>query len=463
MKQFVESIRRQFAVDSKRLWLGPFLLISAALLYRPTLRFVDEFSARDDWFAFYPLLFLPVFAERMIGRRVAYDAIEISSGALLYAIGYITGVHSMMWLGGLWLLLVVCAGFGLRFHMAGRLLLLLVPPVSEKFALVAGFSLRLQLSELAGYLLHFFGPVEVHGALILFRNVEFMVDPACSGLRMLNALVLIGLLLHHFYGDKIGANFKNKLFAAALLPVAFLLWLGTNLLRIVILVLFHIPTDSLRHGAAGLGLFLAIVAFPLLLLCFLYYSEPPGEQRSQKTFSISPAGAFLICVLLWLVVVLLPHRTPQPAPPWPDSIHSFQRLDADFGRALNPVVTAYGNTRGRLIVKRGLQFFSLGHPPRLCWQGLGFRLTHEFPANVAQLGAIQRAGLLRDGQRFEMAYWYEPLGDDFRGNAISEIDWRWRQAVYGSGFLLVNVIAPDLEALDGFLLEMGRERVGGFF
>ena len=72
---------------------------------------------------------------------------------------------------------------------AGRLALfslILMSPLCEFFTNVFGFPVRLQLTQMAGFILHTIDK-EYHteGNVLLKGNTEFSVDAACMGLHML--------------------------------------------------------------------------------------------------------------------------------------------------------------------------------------------------------------------------------------------------------------------------------------
>src|SRR5664279_1000751 len=86
---------------------------------------------------------------------------------------------------------------------AGRLALvclILMSPLSEYFANVFGFPIRLQLTQLAGHVLHSVDSAyHTEGNTLLKGTAEFSVDTACMGLHMLISSLLTGMILLGIY------------------------------------------------------------------------------------------------------------------------------------------------------------------------------------------------------------------------------------------------------------------------
>ena len=175
------------------------LIIWSALMPEPTRWFATYVAEGSGLFAFYPLLFLPFFIKFHPGffsilRRAPQTDFaplgipEISffaAGSLLMLLGILSGTPSLRWVGGTLLFFNVLDLLGLHTGWRGRVLILLLPPFTVERITILSFPLRLFLSENAGRILKVLDPgTSVSGNLIIYRGQEYLLDPACEGLKM---------------------------------------------------------------------------------------------------------------------------------------------------------------------------------------------------------------------------------------------------------------------------------------
>ena len=139
--------------------------------------------------------------------------------------------------------------------------LFLVAPIFQYAADVFSFPIRLQLTRWAGLLFEFMlHDISTKGNVIYCRGNEFAVDPACMGLNMLVASLLLGVIFIGFYQRKLGKGVPWY-WVLLYLGVVLVLNVISNLVRIILLVLFNLMPGNWLHDTAGL---LCLVVYVLL-------------------------------------------------------------------------------------------------------------------------------------------------------------------------------------------------------
>ena len=290
-----------------------FTIAWVLILYRPAYNYhiieMRNQDLLDAIFPFYPLLFLPLFAGRTNSTLSIYDYLQIGVSGLLCAAGQYTGIQCVIWIGGIWLGLTLIKAFGLQIATGGKLLFLLTPPFTHKSTLVFGFPLRLKLTQFSVQFLKILDPTAVaRGNIINFQEGVFSVDPACEGLKMLIATILLFLIIQRRYFLQFRLprkqmspkregreSYQNSLFMnshilkniipACIALLVIVLWLISNLIRIIILVIGNIPPESPKHDFIGIIIFLITVAFPILVI---YELLVPHIDISDHTYRNNP-------------------------------------------------------------------------------------------------------------------------------------------------------------------------------
>lgn len=440
-------------------------LTIGAILYHPLLLRVEELGAGSLFNGirpFYPLLFLPFFRETIppgVGRR---DLFEGSLALLPLFFGAWTGIQGLIFLGGAWLGLAVAPAAGHLFHLRARLLLLLLPPFSTAPELLFGFPLRIVLSRTAtGALAFLDANVRARGNTILFQRSEFTVDPACEGLKMLTALIVLLLLLPGRRSNRIGFFRREMVF---LTPPAILLWLAANLVRIVVLIVGKIPAGSPLHEMTGILTFFLIVVLPLIVFRQLLFSNREEEFSSRESDSAyrrfesvrSSVPVLMATALVALAVHLFPGQNRTVYPSWPTTLAGFRAFDR-AGRA-NGEIIAYRRDQMALIIKHNDAVYRLGHNPRQCWQGLGYRFLGEEEIALPGGGRVRQARLIRSQKSgngkpgaYRLIWWYQQIpnvsrnekgqGPD-RTQTASELVWRLETLLRKRRYVQINLFAP---------------------
>lgn len=305
---------------------------------------------------------------------------------------------------------------------------LLTLPVLSNFAEVFSFPIRLSLSSAAGRVLS----AGVYGDTIDYNGSAFLVDPACMGLQMLIASGFGGLLL-------VGLNQKKycrELRTGALLVVGVLAIacnVLSNLLRIVLLVFFHVLPGNL-HETIGLLCFALYGMAPLVPLTawmvrrFGREIPPTVEKRDRRRPFLEWSLLFTVAVTLFL---------PRPD----DAVRPISNvIPAGFQRKLladGIVQLSAPGTFWYIKPIKGCLYAE--HNPLICWTGCGYELR-----DVKETNGIYTAELDKGPERLYTAWWY----DNGRRHTTSQLAWRWDAATGAPPYALVNVTASTPESLE---------------
>lgn len=320
-----------------------------------------------------------------------------------------------------------------KIPFAGLCALVISSPVFTYGATAFSFPLRMHLAEWVGSWLRIGQPgTLVHGAVIEQQGYEFSVDPACMGLHMLSLSLLFGLILLGWLQRKTG-RYLPFFPALFYLLLVFLLNLLANLLRMVLLVQFHLLPGNFLHDLVG------------LLCLFLYVILPAGwmirkfMDRWGRPYQALPfAGISFNLPLVLLSVALLVAALRL------NRADSYDRFDQNAQRSVpgyrlsvfEPGIVKMENDRSLVYVKCLRGFYDTEHHPSMCWSGAGYDFSEVKTENIGGT-EVFTARLQRNREKLYTAWWYED------GSSTTTSQWAWRrdQLLQGSQFVLVNLTA----------------------
>lgn len=145
------------------------------------------------------------------------------------------------------------------------LTLFCMSPVFGHLSSIFAFPLRLELTRIAGHILAASGnDVTASGNLIRSGGLDFSVDPACMGLHMLQC-ALLSMMMIGLFRQRYGRRLPGYLTGCAL-AVCVAVNIGSNLLRIVIPVLFRLAPGTAMHELVGILCLAGYVLLPCGLL-----------------------------------------------------------------------------------------------------------------------------------------------------------------------------------------------------
>jgi exosortase N len=323
---------------------------------------------------------------------------------------------------------------------AGRLVffsLILMSPLCEYFTNVFGFPLRLQITQMAGFILHVFDKAyHTEGNVLLKGTTEFSVDAACMGLHMLISSLLTGLILLGIYQRRL----KKKL------PLIYLIIAGitililnlfSNLIRIISLVEFQIPPENNMHAVIGLVCFVIYVLLPSVVLVKFILSRLGFDHNWQTgNLRLTPkeiAIQFSLLLMIFGIGFAGKNR----------SVNEY--LSTGTVKApgykienLRDAIVKLSTDKGLIYLKPILGFYSSDHQPTMCWKGSGYEFRKLVTRNLdGQM--IYTSTLEKGNDKLYTAWWY----DNGELKTISQFTWRWDSFKHNRPWVLVNVTAES--------------------
>jgi exosortase N len=357
--------------------------------------------------------------------------------------------------------------FGLAFYVLfileffiGRvntLILFLVAvasPVFTQISVILSFPIRLVLSDWACTLLSLVGlDIRADGNMILLSGYSFTVDEACMGLSMLAISLLMGIfiIVHHY---KLTGHKLSFLYLLLFFSIVFCLNIITNLLRIMLLVLFRILPENAMHEVVGI---LCLVFYTMIPLYFLGRwiirwkgTLLPGREQTIKTVS---KRSLLMLLLVAMAVTVTGFsidavRTDSEAEHARVSMPNMVLAEIDGG------ITKLTNNELLIYVKPIPEFFTGEHTPLICWKGSGF-LFKQVKKDIIAGRQIFTGTLIKDNTQLYTAWWYT----DGEIETINQVTWRSKMLITGNDFCLVNVTASDEHIIQRRLKEILTDRL----
>ncbi len=440
--------------------LGIMVLIVVVTFYWPVLQHLTRVigNSEDYWIALLlpPVSFFIVYRQWDQLQRLTWQPSWLGLGIVglgfgLYIIGdilmslYIPCVSFVVVLTGL---LYLVGGMSLVRSLWFPLFLLILAIPYEGLGYGAiTFQLQLISSWLAAGILRLLGfPVLLQGNLIDLGTQQLNVVAACSGLRYLVNLLIMGVIFCYFFQRR---TWKVTILLLSLVPYAIL----GNALRLATIGIFPVFQDGWWHSSLGLSIFLVgfdYLKFMNWSLNHLVSEDPktpwkkvPSEPVRSAGKSGSRLSPYLLAVLgIVLLGGYLVHLVPQAIamPPiqslenFPVRLGSWQGkrqfisddkalqvlncdsyLDVDYVNPTHGHVTlwiAHYNYlgRGRFL-----------HPPTSCFQGAGCIIGETgvlTPFPDCPLNYM----LVKEGERvFLVYYWYLNRGHWTAKNHITKL------------------------------------------
>lgn len=315
-------------------------------------------------------------------------------------------------------------------------------PVFQLVAVIIGFPVRLMLSSWAGQLMGWAGAdVDVQGNLMTVQGAGFTVDDACMGLNMLAVSLLAGVWTIAHHGRLLNRQLPVHMLVAFFL-VVFLFNLLSNLLRIVVLVMFRISAGSPLHEVMGLVCLAVYVFVPVYFLGRWWIRRwgLPGSMPERRTLpgTLFSFALVALAALILAMGVSIGRKKSGPSTVEPVKVH----FPGFAATAMHDGVTKLNDHETLVYIKPIPEFFSAEHTPLLCWKGSGYAFKTVRETTIDDL-PIYTGTLTRDGSTLYTAWWYSNGTVHTRDQTV----WRWRMLKGEGRFCLVNVTAGDEEVL----------------
>ena len=319
--------------------------------------------------------------------------------------------------------------------------LVLVSPLCEYFASVFSFPIRLELTQIAGSLLHSIdSSYHAAGNILVKGSEEFSVDTACMGLYMLISALLTGIIL-------IGICQRQMKRKLSLLPVLaigaslLLLNLLANLIRIVSLVEFNVPPENPLHAGIGLACFACYTLLPASVLIKQAVARfgKPRESTGQAA-AINPSSFLLQLPLLGLVCLAAVAGRGKSMSQYM-AVKSIS-LPGYKSETLHDAIVKLSTDKVLVYLKPVVGCYASDHQPMICWKGSGYEFR-KLAAVDLDGQAIFISTLEKNADRLYTAWWY----DNGKTSTISQFTWRWDAFKTNNSWILVNITAASQQEL----------------
>lgn len=319
-------------------------------------------------------------------------------------------------------------------------LIMFMSPFFKQIAVIMGFPIRLQLSAWAGQLLHFTGlDVQVDGNMMLVNGAHFTVDEACMGLNMLVFSMLTGVvaLIHQYRTHRLQLPFGQLTF---FFLVVLLLEVASNLLRILLLVIFKISPENPMHEIVGLLCFLFYVVAPIFFIS-QWFVRLAGKPLENGTRKIQMPRIFKIAILATALAILMLGVHVQHGKEIPTTVHANIKLPGFQESKMEDGITKLYNESALLYIKPIPEFFTGEHTPLMCWRGSGFEFEGIRKMNLHN-SDLYIGKLVKPDDSLFIAWWYS----NGEIQTINQWDWRMRM-LQGEKFCLVSITTMNEEEL----------------
>lgn len=368
----------------------------------------------------------------------------LAPAIIVAVLGILLPVNSMLFIAILFaVLLLIENSIGKINHVVLFLLLLISPMFKYSLGLVE-LPVRFWLSGRVAALLNLMGiQASAQGNQIVLNKYEFSVDPACAGLNMLAASLIICLFVVAFYQRRTQRQLHFLLLTALLLATAGLN-IVCNFFRITLLVLFKIMPGTFFHDFVGMFCLVLYVIVPLMYGCKLIFNH----RAKHKSIDVIPAPVpekrllrypllhlSLLAVILFMAVHLSAMQNSINTKNVDINLNGYRKTPLGDG------VLKFEN-KDALIYLKPTAFYAPGQDPRICWTGSGYEFTNINRSVIA--GTLVYTATLRKGtDKIFAAWWF----DNGTIKTSDQLSWRWAAAHGGSQFYLVNVNAASPQLL----------------
>ncbi len=379
---------------------------------------------------------------------------------LLMALSFYAPVNTLVYFALVAILLFLVENRYGRVNLLTIAVVILTMPLATYMVNTFSFPVRLWLTSVCGSIFRIAGiPVEVAGNTFTFEGNDFTVDPACMGLNMLITSFIIGLLLFGYYQKRCGREMPVWT-VLAYLGIVLLLNIFSNLVRMMLLVLFQVFPGTVMHDTIGIICLLVQVVIPSWIVCrFLIkpispMSSLPGKEDVQpnnaQIYVPAPTTVFrrnglwkgftqlVCCILLWIAALQVVEKKSDNAAP-----ASVATVTGYVATPHSKGIVKLENNASLVYIKQIRWFCDTEHNPMTCWSGSGYKMSQ---VQETVLGALTMyTGILqKDEDTLYTAWWY--------GNGTSatnsQLQWRWDMFTGAPAYSLINVTTANRELLD---------------
>lgn len=322
------------------------------------------------------------------------------------------------------------------------LLILIISPITNHFNKVIGFEIRLLLTEFASKILKLvYSDIVQMGNQLIVSGNPFTVDPECLGLNMMIMSFFVSIVFLSLNEKRTNIKYSTSTVFSVII-LSFLLSTISNLFRIILLVVFKSPPNTLSHELIGIICFCVYVVLPLWYLVKLLpmkYVESK-EFNTPKRFSKTSIAIFMTLIIS---LSFINFNKVQKGEPIKLDKHSIS-LDTENYKCSEEElgVLKYENNDILIYIKPSAKFYSAEHSPLICWKGSGYKVENESTIDI--LGTeIYFCTLTQGDDKLFSTWWY----DSGTYKTKSQFKWRKDNLLEGTDYQLVNVISYDKKLL----------------
>lgn len=400
-----------------------------------------------DFMPFTSLSFVvAVWALPFTLRREAYrplPAVWAGMALLFLLLTFVVPVKTLLYfsVGGAFFLLLPL--FACRPTFLSVAVWAVASPAFQYLTNVFSFPIRLQLTRWAGQVLSLsFKGITTRGNVIYYGANEFSVDPACMGLNMLVASLLLGIMTLGYYQLKLKRRVGTG-WAILFLVAVVACNVVSNLLRIMLLVQFSVWPGTPMHEAVGLACLALYVLLPAALGAQLLVRRVgvSAVQGSEAGTARQPNLLFH-CMLAALMVWSAVRVTTV------DTYAGFKETGnvklAGYGVSVfAPGILKLEADNSLIYVKYVRGFYDTDHNPSLCWKGSGYEFQQLEPKVLAG-ASVYTAVLVNGAEKLYTAWWY----GNSRLHTTDQFRWRYDSFRGGNPYAVINVTTADEKSLE---------------
>jgi len=373
-----------------------------------------------------------------------YIRLSITGALLFLLLYYVLHVYSAFYIGWGLAILTCLMATAYQPTLLSYVLMALTTPAIKYLFMVFSFTIRLQLTDMAGKVLQWFYPaIEVAGNCLVLKGINYTVAPECLGLNMLSSALVVAMFALAFWGKRHQSQAGLPVIVLFAI-VAFALVAAGNVVRIILTVMFGAMPDTFMHELIGLAVFVINTCVPLLVLSAWASRlfKPEATQISQKK---------RLPLLLMLLLVVLTggayfvdnNKVQERQAPLELNIAGMQQSCSTDG------VVKMTNNEVLIYLKPPAFFLGSDHHPFICWRASGYHIKNE---NVTTINGheVYTFEIEKDGEAPMYSCWWYSNGER---HTCSQLQWRLASLKGDKTYSVVNVSANDKDKC----LEMVKE------
>ena len=326
-------------------------------------------------------------------------------------------------------------------------LMLLLSAIPSYISDIFTVSLRIRMSQLTAEWLQFLGhTVEVSGNIFLLDGMSFSVDQACMGLHsIVTGLILITLAAA--YGEQRYRRSFRFWPLTGIFVIGLILMILGNQIRMLMLVMFRSPPETLGHELIGLACLLIYGGVPVWLLvhCLLKTGGASVPFEAQDRVLLSPAfiakwvfPMILIATLGWINLHFDQYKYPEKDPELAQaSFPGFEETRLQSG------IVKLENESALVYIKPPVSSFRSEHTPSICWRSSGY-VMHHIREEIIAGQKLLRAEFRKGPDVLHTAWWF----DNGTHKTHEQWEWRWETLKGAPRYRLINVTVADPNQLE---------------